>query len=95
MYKKIILGTLLIVGLLLVSSIAEAQCAMCRATVGSNLSEGRGVIGTGINFGILYLLATPYILVGGLFLVYRWHAKKEFLQQYSLKERLRAIYKTS
>ncbi|MEY3421502.1 MAG: hypothetical protein RIR48_1794, partial [Bacteroidota bacterium] len=40
-----------------------AQCAMCRATVGSNLSEGRGVIGTGINFGILYLLSMPYLLV--------------------------------
>jgi len=61
---------------LLLSNVSLAQCAMCRATVGSNLSEGRGVIGTGLNFGILYLLLTPYVLVAGLALVWFKASKK-------------------
>ncbi|MFT5883676.1 MAG: hypothetical protein ACI9IP_000117 [Arcticibacterium sp.] len=62
--------------MLLFSNVSLAQCAMCRATVGSNLSEGRGVIGTGLNFGILYLLLTPYVLVAGLALVWFKASKK-------------------
>ncbi len=57
----------------------EAQCAMCRATVGSNLSEGRGVIGTGLNFGILYLLAMPYLLVASLIFLWYKNGKKNLL----------------
>lgn len=40
-----------------------AQCAMCRASVESNLSETGGGIGAGLNTGILYLMAIPYILL--------------------------------
>ncbi len=57
-----------------------AQCAMCRATVGSNLSEGRNTIGTGLNFGILYLLVIPYLIVGlGVFFYIR--AAKQRLRE--------------
>lgn len=66
---------------LFTSNSTLAQCAMCRATVGSNLSEGRGVIGTGINFGIVYLLSMPYLLVAGLFLVWYRKGKKELLNR--------------
>jgi hypothetical protein len=39
-----------------------AQCAMCKAVVESgNASEAEG-----LNTGILYLMAFPYLLVGGL-----------------------------
>lgn len=38
---------------------ATAQCSMCRAVVGSDLS-GKG---TGINDGIVYLMVFPYLLV--------------------------------
>ncbi|MEX0312745.1 MAG: hypothetical protein AB3N18_01105 [Allomuricauda sp.] len=44
--------------------IAEAQCAMCRAVVESEVG---GDTAEGINNGIVYLMAIPYILVGGLF----------------------------
>ena len=54
-----------------------AQCAMCRATVGSNLSEGRGVIGTGINDGILLMLVFTYLSVPTLIYVWFRTAKKE------------------
>lgn len=84
----------IIIVLLLVSIVdSNAQCAMCRASVGSNLSEGRGVIGTGINYGILYLLSTPYLLVGGLFLVWYRSSKKEFREKEALKKRIQNIYK--
>jgi hypothetical protein len=38
-----------------------AQCPMCRATAESNLANG-GTEGQGLNRGILYLLAMPYLL---------------------------------
>ena len=40
----------------------SAQCAMCKAVVEANLKEG-GSAGAGLNEGILYLMATPYIAV--------------------------------
>lgn len=45
---------------------ASAQCAMCRATLENNVSQGDIGIAAGINFGILYLLVIPYIAVGTL-----------------------------
>lgn len=57
--KKIIL---LIVFLLLVGSFdSEAQCSMCRAVLESE--EGQQTA-KGINNGIVYLMAIPYVLVG-------------------------------
>jgi hypothetical protein len=48
---------------------ATAQCAMCRAVLESN---GDNAVAEGINNGIVYLMAIPYILVGALiFFVYR------------------------
>lgn len=40
-----------------------AQCPMCRMSAESNLQNG-GTAGKGLNNGILYMLATPYLLVG-------------------------------
>jgi hypothetical protein len=40
----------------------SAQCAMCKAVVEANLKEG-GSVGAGLNEGILYLMAMPYIAV--------------------------------
>jgi hypothetical protein len=54
---------------LLLPQVGDAQCAMCRAVLesGDNASTAEG-----INNGIVYLMAIPYILVGGLFyFVYR------------------------
>lgn len=39
-----------------------AQCAMCRAIPSSNQENG-GSIAQGLNTGILYLMAVPYILI--------------------------------
>lgn len=60
---------LVVVLLLLLPSLAEAQCAMCRAVVES---EADGKTAEGINNGIVYLMAIPYVLVAGLFyFIYR------------------------
>lgn len=40
-----------------------AQCPMCRMSAETNLKNG-GQAGRGLNNGILYMLATPYVLVG-------------------------------
>lgn len=41
----------------------SAQCPMCRIAAESNLSNG-GTTGKGLNNGILYMLAMPYMMVG-------------------------------
>ncbi len=46
------------------SQTIQAQCAMCRAVVESEIGSETA---EGINNGIVYLMAIPYILVGGLF----------------------------
>ena len=38
----------------------NAQCAMCKAAVEANLKDG-GNAGAGLNQGIIYLMAMPYI----------------------------------
>ena len=48
-----------------------AQCAMCRATLENNFSNGKPGIGAGLNTGILYLLIMPYLAV--MILGYLWY----------------------
>ena len=61
---------LIILLLLVLASLpVEAQCAMCRAVLESE--EGQETA-KGINDGIIYLMAIPYILVGAIgFLIYK------------------------
>lgn len=54
--KKIAFFLLLFLG----SKVATAQCAMCRAVL--ETQEGQ-TAAEGINNGIVYLMAIPYILV--------------------------------
>jgi hypothetical protein len=67
MYKKLFF--LLLIFSFLIPEIAAAQCAMCRAVLES---EESGRAAEGINNGIVYLMAIPYVLVAGLFyFIYR------------------------
>ncbi|MCB0492464.1 MAG: hypothetical protein KDC93_08615 [Cyclobacteriaceae bacterium] len=43
-----------------------AQCAMCRATLENNVSNGDPGIAAGINIGIMYLFFAPYVAVGAV-----------------------------
>ncbi|WP_298473600.1 hypothetical protein [uncultured Maribacter sp.] len=59
--KKIIV---LLFVFLLLPEISFAQCAMCRAVLESGENTA---VAEGVNNGIVYLMAIPYILVGGVF----------------------------
>jgi len=52
---------------------AVAQCAMCRATVVNNVSNGEQLgLAASLNTGIVYLFIMPYLLVALIgFLWYR------------------------
>lgn len=63
-------GTLLI-ALFLAAPAATAQCAMCRATLENNVSNGNIGIAAGINTGILYLFFAPYLAVAVI--AYFWY----------------------
>ena len=56
---------------------SSAQCAMCKATVESNIENDKEVVGRGLNDGILYLMSIPYLVLGAIgFMVYKnWKAK--------------------
>jgi preprotein translocase subunit SecY len=57
---------------------ASAQCAMCRASVENNVSNGDTSIGAGLNNGILYLVVMPYLMAGIIgYLWYRASKKKK------------------
>lgn len=51
---------------LLITQVAEAQCAMCTKTA-QQLGEKPAI---GLNRGILYLMLAPFAIVG--FIGYRW-----------------------
>jgi len=66
--------------LVFTSQSVDAQCAMCRAVLES---EADNSMAEGINNGIVYLMAIPYLLVGAVFFaVYRQLklSKKKSLQ---------------
>lgn len=54
----------------------NAQCPMCRMSAESNLKNG-GQSGKGLNNGILYMLATPYLIIGGVAYVWYRNRRKE------------------
>lgn len=56
---------LLVVVFLLLPMAGEAQCAMCRAVTESS-HQGGSSVGDGLNLGIVYLMAFPYLLLGGV-----------------------------
>lgn len=63
-------------GMLLNSTKSYSQCSMCTATADNSTQNGN-TEGNGLNDGILYLLAAPYLAVAGLgFLWYKKYRKK-------------------
>lgn len=60
--------------ILLLTSSAEGQCAMCRAVLESGEDQSAA---EGINNGIIYLMAIPYLLIGGIiYFIYKTYSKK-------------------
>ena len=49
--------------LLLLTSLSFAQCSMCKAV--AETANGGG-FGAGLNYGILYLMIFPYLIIAGI-----------------------------
>lgn len=72
MKKTIYIVTLIA---LLTITTTDAQCAMCRAVLES---DPDGAAAEGINNGILYLMAFPYLMVGVIgYFVYKSRQKSK------------------
>lgn len=69
-----LLGIVLMLGLPM--NEVNAQCPMCRMSAESNLANG-GTAGKGLNRGILYMLLTPYFIVGGIGLIWYRNRRRE------------------
>ncbi len=69
----------------LISIGSNAQCAMCRASLENNVSNGNIGIAAGINFGIMYLFMAPYTVIG--LIAFFWYraskknSRNEFLKR--------------
>ena len=64
--KHLVSFTIIIFIMIVFSDFAAAQCAMCKASVESSQGQANSVAG-GINKGILYLMAIPYLLLMFIF----------------------------
>ena len=72
---KHLLKPLVVSGLgVLLSLTHYGQCAMCRATAESATENVDKGIGEGLNSAIVYMMATPYILLGTVAIVF-WRKK--------------------
>lgn len=74
--KKQISILLLGLSLTLCSVSINAQCPMCKMSAEQNLKMG-GSAGKGLNRGILFMLAMPYVLVGSIGYVWLRNRRKE------------------
>jgi len=74
-FRSSIFHFLLPIAYCLMPIASNAQCAMCRAVL--ETEEG-GKKGEALNDGIVYLMAFPYLLVGGLgYYIYRTRLQKK------------------
>ena len=71
--------TLLVGGVSLPNQSLNAQCPMCRMSVESNYKNG-GTAGKGLNIGILYMLAMPYLLVGTIGYLWWRNRNRDFAE---------------
>ena len=69
--RKIILLLLFV----MVSIQSFSQCAMCKAAVEADLESG-GTKGAGLNEGILYLMAMPYLAMLSFGILYTLQKRK-------------------
>lgn len=66
MSKAIRIASFLLILLAFVST-TQAQCAMCKQAATSSLDNNEFSMARGLNTGILYLMAVPYLLIAFIF----------------------------
>lgn len=74
MKKVVVLFFVIVAVVVLVQPELIAQCPMCKLSAESNLRDG-GSAGKGLNNGILYMFALPYLLVGSM--AYLWYKNRK------------------
>lgn len=76
MFKRVIFILFIIVSTFAIVPRAQAQCSMCTITAEQGSKNGN-TQSKGINDGVIYLMAFPYILIAGIGLLwYRNYRKK-------------------
>ncbi|GAB4025972.1 hypothetical protein [Spirosoma koreense] len=80
---------LILIILLAVTPELMAQCAMCRGTVESTVSNGRSVVASDLNIGILYLLMAPYLLVASIGYFWYRQSKREHGRRLEITSRVK------
>lgn len=86
---KTLLRILIVCLLFITSSDLMAQCAMCRGTVESTVSNGRSAVASNLNLGILYLFIVPYIAVATIAYLWYRNSKKEHGQRLQITSRVK------
>ncbi|MCH7409018.1 hypothetical protein MM239_06410 [Belliella sp. DSM 111904] len=79
--KKIVQVSFFVFGMVILSFQSIAQCAMCRASVENNVSNGETSIGAGLNTGILYLFTMPYLIAAVIGYFWYKNAKNRRLKE--------------
>ncbi|MDP2187198.1 MAG: hypothetical protein Q8J69_00815 [Sphingobacteriaceae bacterium] len=74
--KKWMMILAVVVGLTVIGDVALAQCPMCKTSLEANRKNDKNRVGNGINNGILYLLAMPFIAVGSVGAIYVYRQRK-------------------
>jgi hypothetical protein len=73
---RIVIICLIVFGEIFYSSDSVAQCSMCTLNAENSVQNGN-TEGNGLNRGILYLLAAPYIAIAAVgFLWYKKYRRK-------------------
>ena len=80
---------LIVILLLVTAPELMAQCAMCRGTVESTVSNGRSIIASELNFGILYLLVIPYLIVATIGYLWYRNSKQEYGRRLEIAGRVK------
>jgi len=62
MLRTLLKISFVVIFLILIPELAEAQCSMCKAVAESSVNGGSRM-GQGLNSGILYIMGIPYILL--------------------------------
>ena len=74
--KKAIIYLFIIVLSVSFSPVAKAQCSMCTINAEQG-TKNWNTQGKGLNAGVIYLLAIPYLLITGMGIIwYRTYRKK-------------------
>ncbi len=81
MQKKNTYILLIAVLLLFFTVNVDAQCAMCKAAAESDLENNSKSIARGLNKGILFLMAMPYLIVGVIFRKELWAILKNLKEK--------------